>query len=77
MLLPSEYNELPDKYKALVRDLDVLLQWAELETEVASVGVKGSPPCNVRIPLTCHPPKIAFPTEFEISKCRPLPKGKS
>src|SRR5258706_933626 len=49
----------------------------ELETEVASVGVKGRPPCSVSIPLTCHPPKIAFPIGFEISKRRPLPKGRS
>src|SRR5882724_3343482 len=49
----------------------------ELETEVASTGVKGSPPCQVRIPLTCHPPMIAFSSRFDIPKRRPLPKGRS
>jgi predicted DNA-binding transcriptional regulator AlpA len=46
MLLPSEHNELPEKYKALVKDLDALLQWAELETEVVTLDRIGDWMCR-------------------------------
>ena len=49
----------------------------ELETDVASVGVNGSPLCKVRIPLICQPPNTALENEFRSWKCRPFPKGRS
>jgi len=48
-----------------------------LETDVASVGEKDKPLCNVRMPFTCHPPKIPLPMGLEMPKRRPLPKGRS
>src|SRR6266478_7914950 len=48
-----------------------------LDTDVASTGVNGSPLCQVKIPLTCQPPKIAFANEFESPTRRPFPNGRS
>src|SRR5579862_4108512 len=48
-----------------------------LATAFASVGVKGSPVCAVRIMFTCQPPNALFVHDLPRSNRFPFPNGRS
>jgi Helix-turn-helix domain len=46
-LLPSEQKELPEKYHALMQDLELLLHWAALQTEPITANEIGNWMCDM------------------------------